>query len=581
MKKNLFTFEKPLLSLQRAQRRKIIPPLVALHFLALTCASLPAEASAPPPNTGRVLEDVIKPPLLQPEKRPAPPVKISEPQANQPLHDGPKIWVRDFRLTGDCPVPASELLSILERDLRQELTLGQLQALGEKLTQKLRQDGYLVAFVFLPAQEITDGTVTYQVVPGRYGKLVFTNHSRVKDDVLHTLFATLSPGAVISQQTLDRALLLAGDLPGLNIKTTLTPGQTPGTSDLLVEATDDKAQETTLYADNWGGRYTGATRYGAQMRFLNLSGGGDELSLGGLSTFRGLTNYDFSYGTRLGNRGLRLLLRHSRVDYRLGDTFAALDATGQATTSGLSLQYPLIRSRTQNLDLALGFESKKLRDDIDAVSTHVPKTTKLWNLSLSGNSQESSGSVNSFSLTYTRGHLGINDETVAASDAATACTAGEFSKITLSLQRRQYISERLQLNLSLNGQFADGNLDSSEKFYLGGPTGIRAYPQGESPGDEGYRVSAELRLRLGRPSPSHALFALGYIDCGAVTVNKNPWPGAGTNHRFLKGAGLGLLWTCEQNYAIRLDYAWKLGHEPAVSEPDASGRFWLQGVRYF
>ena len=44
------------------------------------------------------------------------------------------------------------------------------------------------------------------------------------------------------------------------------------------------------------------------------------------------------------------------------------------------------------------------------------------------------------------------------------------------------------------GQLADKNLDTAEKFYLGGPGGVRAYPQGEATGDQGYRLSGELRL---------------------------------------------------------------------------------------
>ena len=49
---------------------------------------------------------------------------------------------------------------------------------------------------------------------------------------------------------------------------------------------------------------------------------------------------------------------------------------------------------------------------------------------------------------------------------------------------------------SFSGQMAGGNLDPSEKFYLGGSTGVRAYPSGEAGGSTGQLISLELRRQL-------------------------------------------------------------------------------------
>ena len=35
------------------------------------------------------------------------------------------------------------------------------------------------------------------------------------------------------------------------------------------------------------------------------------------------------------------------------------------------------------------------------------------------------------------------------------------------------------------------------------------------------------------------------------------------------------------NFMLRAYYARKLGSEMAISAPDKSGRFWIQGVKYF
>jgi hemolysin activation/secretion protein len=49
----------------------------------------------------------------------------------------------------------------------------------------------------------------------------------------------------------------------------------------------------------------------------------------------------------------------------------------------------------------------------------------------------------------------------------------------------------------------------------------------------------------------------------------------------LSGAGVGVYWTQARDFSVKAFYARKLGGEEATSAPDKSGRFWVQGVKYF
>ena len=73
---------------------------------------------------------------------------------------------------------------------------------------------------------------------------------------------------------------------------------------------------------------------------------------------------------------------------------------------------------------------------------------------------------------------------------------------------------------------------------------------------------------------------IGFIDTGTVTLNKNPWA-AGQNRRTLSGAGIGLNWVSNNDFAVKAYFAHKLGNAVATSAPDATNRFWIQGVKYF
>jgi len=89
------------------------------------------------------------------------------------------------------------------------------------------------------------------------------------------------------------------------------------------------------------------------------------------------------------------------------------------------------------------------------------------------------------------------DADLVPADAATARTAGQFSKLNVDLARIQSLSEGLDLYGRISAQWASKNLDSSQKFGLGGCNGVRAYPSGEGYGDSGALAQIELRYAMG------------------------------------------------------------------------------------
>jgi hemolysin activation/secretion protein len=118
--------------------------------------------------------------------------------------------------------------------------------------------------------------------------------------------------------------------------------------------------------------------------------------------------------------------------------------------------------------------------------------------------------------------------------------------------------------VSLSGQIAGKNLDSSEQFALGGPNGVRAYPQGEGIGDEGYLANLELRHGL-----TNNLQALLFYDVGSTTVNRDVFGPPSANTRNLAGAGVGLRATVKQ-VQLKLSLAWRTtGGLPTSIPPGA------------
>lgn len=535
--------------------------------------------AAEPPDSGSVLDQVHQVPLPPSEEK-SNEVAVREPSTTETVGGQAKFRVNGFRLTGETIVAEDELLELINDQSGQELTLTELYGLADRITKYLRHKGYLVAFAYIPAQRIEGGIVSIAVMPGKYGQARIHNNASVNPERLEKMLTLLQPNTVITQASLERVLLLMNDLAGVKVKATLSPGETPGTADLILDVDDTTKLSGGINSDNGGNPSTGEVIGGVQLTINNLSHTGDQLRLGGLASDGDLDHVYLNYGGFLGSEGLRWDFNASHVRYALGEEFEDLEATGQARIIGCSLSYPFVRSRAFSLYGTVGFEFKRLEDEIGSADMRTPRTDRLWKLGINGNFADNwlGSAFSDFSLSYIQGNLNIDDAVAAVLDENTAQTAGSFGKLVLNYNRTQYLSPNWTLTSRFSGQLANDNLDSSEKFYLGGINGVRAYGQGAASGDQGCLLSTELRWRMPDPNPGkNDLYFTWLYDYGDVLINKDPWLGAGDNHRTLHGPGLGVIWT-SPGYMIRLDYAFG----DADKSPDGdSSLLWIRFMAYF
>jgi hemolysin activation/secretion protein len=541
-----------------------------------------AWAAVSPPDSGAALEGTRapeKPAGEQPEDK----ITVTEPA--QPASNGAserRVRVKGFHFSGELLRPEAELQQLLADQTDQDLTLADLNRAAEKVTRYLRTCGYPVATAYIPPQTVKDGIIELTIIPGKYGAIRMNNGAGISGGRIEKMLGAVQPGSIVTRAGLERVLLLINDLPGVLVKATLTPGAASGSTDLILNISDTQAFTGMYYTDNWGSASTGRYRGGMRFSLGNPSHYGDELEFQGMTTADGLGNVGLGYNFPVGFKGMRAAVNYSRVEYRLGEDFADLDAFGTANVLKANLSYPFRRGRGYSLYGSIGYGLKDLNDTIGLSHSYNFRNSRLWDLGLNGQYNDLWRGKNDFSLVYTRGELSFKDDNAAQSDAQTARTAGSFDKLTLTCRRQQYLSPRLSIDWRFTGQTASKNLDSAEKLTLGGADGVRAYPQGEASGDQGYLLTGEFRWLLPQASKSgNAVYLANFYDYGEVEINQEQWGGSGDgNRRSLSDAGLGLIWA-RQGFNLRLDYAHKLGAEEARSDSDSDGRFWLQCVRYF
>ncbi len=550
--------------------------VVAAVFLLSGFSALAAD----PPTSGAQIQQIPASPNL--EKR-TPDVRIEQRNSPAtPASDEARLMVNSLHLTGQTLYPESELLAAADFGAPGERSLSELRAMADRIASFYHRNGHFLAQAYLPAQDIKNGEVTIAVIEGRYGKVDLRNTSNVSDSLLNGVLGGLDSGVPVAIAPLEHRLLLLSDIPGVKVKSTLVPGATAGTSDLVVDVTPTPRVSGSVEADNAGNRYTGEYRVGATVNINNLAGRGDVLSFRGLTSGRGLNYGRVSYQMQFGKATVGVA--YTELHYRLGKEFESLGANGTAEIASIYASYPLIRTRNTNLYALVGYDAKTFEDRIDSTSTVTNKKADVVMASLNGNQRDQlgGGGITSGSLTWTTGAIDIITPAARTTDALTARSNGHFDKLGFSVGRLQHITDRLALYGTVRGQVASKNLDISEKIGLGGMYGVRAYPVGESYADEGYIASLEARYLLSRGSPTSSaqLHLIGFVDTGTVKFNKNPWTNV-DNSRTLSGAGVGLTWADYNNFVVNTYYSWKLGNEVANSAPDRSGRFWFQVIKYF
>lgn len=553
---------------------------LSLLTAALLGAAGVAHAQQTLPNAGTLVQQIPPQPRAEPQSR----IDLAEPEpVREPVTEGARIHVEGVRVTGATLYPEAELIALAGIAPGSDLTLAELRNAAAEITDFYTRNGYFLARAYLPPQEITGGIVTIAVSEGRYGARELRNGSRLNDSVAESLLdrPALQPGQVMAIGPLERALLLLADTPGVIVHSTLSPGAAPGTSDLTVELEDGPRVSGSLEADNVGDRYTGRYRFGGSINLNNPTGAGDLAGIRVLASGQGLAYARAAYQRPFGEVTAGVAYTH--IEYTLGREFSVLDAGGSADIVGVFASYPILRSRRTNITLFGGFDHKWLQDDIDLFGQSGRKTVNAATFGLRGEAIDDfgRGGITAWSVSWTAGDLDIRSPLERAVDAASARSQGGFGKLQYSLARTQVLVGPLSVFGGIRGQIATANLDSTEKMELGGAYAVRAYPEGEAYGDEGYVATVEARLVLDQWTPilPGSLQAIAFADWGEIDVAQSPWfPGSNSEQR--SGAGVGLVWNGRSDLIVRATWA-RRGDEEVTSGPDRRDRVSFQIVQLF
>ena len=545
------------------------------------------------PDAGTLQEQQRQIPLLPQPGAP----QITLPTAKPIPSDATPVRITPaaFRVEGNSLFDGATLTGLIADRINRPTDLAGLVEAAGQISRYYRARGYMLTEAYLPEQafQAVGGTVTIAVVEARVGRVrvQLEGHEGSASFVRRVVANNLKPGAFISENLLDKPVLLLRDLAGVEASATVDPGQQSGQADVTVTILAKGPQaDGSVGMDNFGARAAGAHNTFANLNLSNLLGRGDVFSArvqGGNASRSHL--YRLAYAIPVDTAGTRLTASMARTGYALGEPFTALGATGKADILGLSLSRPLIRSRDNNLYGLVSLEHKKFADQLTTPANNSERRIAAARFGLLGNFVDAAvgtGGSNSYALTGTLGRARLDAVTFGFDQGLGGLqTAGGFRKLNLELQRTQLFGNTSSLHLGFQTQLASKNLASAEKMALGGPTGVRAYPVGEGIGDSGLLLNMEYRYQLPPlvTLAGEAVSVAAFYDYGTVRFHQDDSAVQGATNRIsLGGVGVGALAGRVNNFLVTAYLAWRTTPAtPTTGEPDRSPRVWVSAQKWF
>jgi len=566
--------------------KSYIKPLCLFYAISSLVAT-PLQA-APVPDAGSILRDQqIKPQQL----RDLPSVE-AEKKRTTAIESDASVTVTAFRFSGhEGLATVAELHAVVAGSEGKRLSFTGLEAEAEKVTAYLKKKGWFLARAYLPKQDVTSGIIEIAITQGKSDgtlRIKRENTARISEENLRGFTrSAIEEGKPINEKELERSVLLLSDLPGISARAALAPGSKPGTSAVDLTVVEGLALTGSVWMDNQGNRYTGEWRGNTVLYINDPYGSGDQISIL-LTKASGLDQWRIGYTVPLGFNGVKGNLSYTGMRYELGADLASLQYRGQSNGLDASLTYPVIRSRNSNIITTISGSHKTLIDSKDGAEQHHKRSSSTtFNTSFDHYDTLIGGGYSSLNLAVTAGTLQEANELSVAS-----AVDGPFARLNINASRLQRLSKAFNIILAIAAQLAENNLDSSEKFSLGGVNGVRAYPVSEASGDNGQLLNAELRFIPPFPSGWGSWQFIGFYDAGRVTLQKNQinLPGTATelNSYWLRGAGMGFSCTIGGSATIRGSWAHVIGDNPGrtTSGNNSDGRsdksrFWLQALISF
>jgi hemolysin activation/secretion protein len=471
-----------------------------------------------------------------------------------PLPEGADIpfAIGEIEVVGSTVFDAATLSAIVAPYENHTVTLAELQAATDLITQQYLNAGYITSRAVLTPQAVAEGPVQIQVIEGGIEDIQIEGSDRLQDYIrVRIEQAGLQP---VNQASLeDQLRLLRIDPLFESVQASLRAGSRAGQSRLIVQVTEAPTIGGALFSDNYSPPTVGDVRLGAGIQFRNLAGLGDTLfSSASFSTTEGSKVYELGYRVPISPTNGTLVVRMNPNNFEVtNDDFKTTDQEIRGSTDiyEVIVRQPLFRSPREEFALSLGYRYRNGQTLLGGTVTDATTT----NVVTFGQDYVRRDAEGAWSL---QSQFRLGEESQGDTILGNGDTSGFFSWIA-QVQRVQRLGNDHLLLVQGSLQLAPDALPGSEQFFAGGGLSVRGYDQNQRFGDSGFRISVEDQITLSRNDTGTPFVQLApFVDMTYVWVDDdNPQV---TDNNFMLGTGMGLLVNITDALNARADLAYPL-----------------------
>ena len=375
-----------------------------------------------------------------------------------------------------------------------------------------RRDGYVYTVVNVI---ISKGVLRFVVIEGRIASVKLDGDIGPAGTQVLRFLNRLTEQRPIDTATLERWLLLAADVPGVTLRSTLAPSTEEPGALTLVAKVSRSWYSGLLTADNRAFPQTGPEQGLAVMDFNSFTEYGERTEVSLYSAFNATQIFGQAFTEfYIGGSGLKAKFYGGAGNSNPSGFLRQIGYEGISSIYGFQVSYPLVRVRQHSLNV---FGS------LDAIDTQTNfQQTPGGPITQNSNDQlrvlraggdyarldtllgAERAATNTANARFSQGLDGLGATSNSNPLASRLGEKVNFSKVNGEIGRNQSLMElwedsSLALQLTAAGQYTGDVLPPVEEFYLGGPHFNRGYYWGQVTGDKALTATAELQLNTPIP----------------------------------------------------------------------------------
>ena len=413
-------------------------------------------------------------------------------------------------------------------------SIDELNLLANRMTKDYQTKDFPLVRVILPKQELKpDGaTVFFKVIDGFIEKINLEKVPKVQRKAIFRYLRELKDKKNLKNSLLEKKLLLASQVAGVDINTAFAQGSVEGATILVVEA------KHKLISGSINFNNTQSEELGRQLGILQTTinspfGLGEGLTMFGLArpTIKGMKGTGnsvtirgggLSFSYPLGDNGLKTNLSYSESMTRPGGDIASLGIESNMKSGSLGITYPLLL-RTDSSWILRGNISwvDELQQTnaagVDQVLSHDRLTSLRIGLSYYGCP---SGCIY-FDSELSRGLDIASRSASEAVDIPLSRTSGtsQYHHFRVNSSYSFYVLSSYLMKIGFGGQYTDDALLNSEQSTVIGIDRISALTSGAISGDKIWYIRGEMNRNFS-VSNNFSITPYIYSAMGVAYLNR-------------------------------------------------------------